>query len=86
MQLYLALLRSFLNGRIYQRYFKYLNQEFLEKNYPELGRVFKALPTLHSSSTSPDSEVQYSTTDLSLAFFRDFPKADHSFYDSCSPT
>jgi hypothetical protein len=77
LELYLALLKAFLKRTNYTKYFNYFNLDFVEKNYPELGRVFKTLPNMYGSSNSEE----FSVLDLSISFYKDFPKADVPQYD-----
>jgi len=74
--LYLHVLKAFLNHKTYKTYYHYIDQKHLNDNFPEIYRLFAVLPDLHKNE-HPD----YKTSDLKLALFGAYPKADVGFYN-----
>lgn len=77
MNLYIALLKAFLKFSVFNKYYSSLNLDFVEKNYPELFKLFNVLPELHARGV----DKEYSTLDLKLCLLKAYPKADPVFYD-----
>ena len=61
MNLYLHIVKPLLKYKLYQKYYPYLNLPSLEKNKPEIYRLFQCLPLLHK-----DSEKDFSIDDLQI--------------------
>lgn len=75
MNLHLQILKPLLKTEYYNKYSNYINTEFLDKNYPDIGRLYKCLPILHKE------EKDYSIDDLKVALFTAYPKADEQQYN-----
>lgn len=76
MLLYIALLKSLLHYRNYEKYYNSLNLDFIQKNYPDLFKLFSVLPTLHASK----QDKEYTPLDLEFCLLKEYPKADELFY------
>lgn len=77
--LYLIILKAFLNKDKYETFRSYLNLDLLDKNHPELYRLFVALDELHKQGSN---STQYTLEDLRLGLFTLYPKANSgSYYD-----
>lgn len=74
MNLYLVLIKVFLNKELFERYKDTLDREFLKNYSPELLRIFNVLPALHEKVSKP------SLSDLELCFFGSYPAADKELY------
>jgi replicative DNA helicase len=77
MNLYIIILKYLLIYNIYNKYYKYINKDFVEKNYPELFRLYTVLPILHKS----EKDVTYTLEDLKLCLHASYPKLDVGFYE-----
>lgn len=71
MQLYLSLLKAFLKKETYEKFYSTFDKKSIEQNYPEIGKLFSALPKLHESSSS---ESIRSKEDLLLSFLLLYPR------------
>lgn len=74
MNLYLLLLKSLLKKDIYTKYYNYINLEHIDKNYPDLYRLYVVLPELHKNPKD------YTLDDLYLGLLTLYPKIDENFY------
>ncbi len=74
---YVSILKLLLSFSLYDKYYKYLNLDTIEKNYPELYRLYSVLPELHKKN----EEKQFSPLDLKIVFLKAYPKADPIFYN-----
>jgi replicative DNA helicase len=74
--LYLAVLKLFLQPEYYQKYETFLDYQFLKENHPELFKIYQALRYLQDKK--PISAL--STTDLSLAFATLYPASKDAEY------
>lgn len=75
MNLHLQVLKPLLKAELYNKYSSYLNVDFIEKNYPDIGRLYKVLPLLHKE------DKEYTLDDLKVALFTAYPKADDTQYN-----
>lgn len=76
MNIYISLIKLLLNKELYNKYYKNLDLKLVEKQSPEVARVYAALPELHRTERE-----QYSPLDLKVVFYTLYPKADAGFYD-----
>jgi len=74
---YLLLLKALLNHQTYLSYYSYINLEFLERNFPDVYRLYACLPKLHEPE-SDDSEVVFGLDDLRLLYCILYPSGDTS--------
>jgi AAA domain len=77
MELYLAVLKSFLQRENWKKYNEFIDKTLLRKNYPELFRLFVCLDRLHIGGGG-DKEL----IDLSAQLYTDYPQADPSTYSA----
>lgn len=75
--IYLVLLKALLNHQTYGMYYSYINLEFLEKNYPDVYRLYTCLPHLHEPEP-PESDVVFGLEDLRLLYTVSYPSGDTS--------
>ncbi len=76
MELYLSVLKLFLNRKTWQTYNEFIDHDLLRKNYPELFKLFICLGRLHSKG-----EADRSIAELSAQLFTDYPAADTGIID-----
>lgn len=77
MELYLNIIKLFLVGETYFKYDKYIDKEYIKKNYPELYKLFKSLDKLHEDG---NSEAQYSIVDVEATLYALYPKSDNEIF------
>jgi len=70
MNIHLQILKPLLKTEHFKKYFNYLNLDALEKNYPDIYRLYKSLGNLHKE------DKDYSIDDLKVAVFTHYPKVD----------
>lgn len=75
MNIHLHILKPLLEKDLYHKYSNYLNLDALEKNHPDIYRLYKVLPLLHKE------DKDYSLDDLKVALFTAYPNADEQQYD-----
>ncbi len=76
MELYLSVLKLFLQRKIWQTYNEFIDHDLLRKNYPELFRLFVCLGRLHSKG---DTDRTFG--DLSAQLLTDYPATDAAIID-----
>lgn len=77
MELYIDIIKLFLNKDIYTRYNHVIDRMFLKKNYPEILRMFNTLDILHKKEGS-----EWTVTDLETVFYTEYPQIDREVYTS----
>lgn len=78
MNLYLAILKLFLNTKEWITSADLIDQQFLKDNAPDIYRVFQVLPILHKDGTDV---THYSVADLELAFYSAYPASKKDDYN-----
>jgi replicative DNA helicase len=76
MNLYITILKYLLTYNVYNKYYKYINKDFINKNYPELYKLYAVLPTLHKTQ----QDITYSNYDLQVILASEYPLIDLAFY------
>lgn len=74
MNIYLQILKPLLKQVHFKKYYSYLNLDTIEKNYPDIYRLYKSLGSLHKE------DKDYSVDDLKVALFTLYPKVDEQQY------
>lgn len=74
MNIYLQILKPLLKQVHFKKYYSYLNLDTIEKNYPDVYRLYKSLGSLHKE------DKDYSVDDLKVALFTLYPKVDEQQY------
>ncbi len=76
MDIYLSIIKTFLDKGIYSNYKEYIDILFLRQNYPEVLKVFHTLEELHKLGIESPS-----VGDLEVCFYTSYPKADKAIFD-----
>lgn len=76
MNLYYSLLKAFLQKELYLTYRKYLDDNFIKENYPELFKIYRCLDSLHETGEKP----LYSVADLELTLATLYPRYSQQDY------
>lgn len=76
MDIYLSIIKTFLDKGIYSNYKEYIDILFLRQNYPEVLKVFHTLEELHKLGIESPS-----VGDLEVCFYTSYPKADKVIFD-----
>jgi replicative DNA helicase len=80
--LYINILKSFLDLRIYNEYKDLIDSNYLKDYLPELYKLFNVLPTLHES-TSDDNPCR-TPVDLEVTFYAVYPSSSPELYKPLS--
>lgn len=78
MNLNLLVLKPLLGYQVYVKYYRYLSLEFLEKNYPDVFRLYSVLPNLHQKNI----DKIYGVDDLKVCFYTNYPNADTTIFEN----
>ncbi len=76
MELYILILKALLKGSNYSQYRKGTDDSLLERNFPEVERLYKTLDTLQQRQLK-----DYSVQDLELAFYTLYPRLKPESYE-----
>lgn len=76
MEIYLSIIKTFLDKDLYENYKEYIDILFLRQNYPEVLKVFHTLEELHKLGIESPS-----VGDLEVCFYTSYPKADRALYE-----
>lgn len=76
MNVYISLIKLLLNKEHFNKYFSSIDLKAVEKQSPEISRLYSVLPELHRTE-----KEEYSPLDLKVVFYTNYPKADPVFYD-----
>lgn len=75
MNIFLQILKPLLKNELYKKHSNYLALDFIEKNYPDIYRLYKVLPDLHRE------DKDYTLDDLKVVLFTNYPKVDQAQYE-----
>ena len=75
MNIYLQIIKPLLDTEEYLKYQESINTDFIQKNYPDISKLYKTLPTLHKNPGI------YSIDDLKVSFFTCYPNTDIDAYN-----
>lgn len=78
LNIYLAILKCFLNYEIFSQYFRYLDSSFLKENYPEIFRMAQCLPHIHKEQTPGTRPI----SDLEITYITLYPQTPKAQYQS----
>lgn len=76
MEIYLSVIKCFLDKNTYETYKEYIDVLFLRQNYPEVLKVFHTLDELHKLGIESPS-----IGDLEVCFYTSYPKAERALYE-----
>lgn len=76
MEIYLSIIKCFLDKGTYETYKEYVDVLFLRQNFPEVLKVFHTLEELHKLGIESPS-----IGDLEVCFHTAYPKADRMVFD-----
>jgi hypothetical protein len=74
-ELYILIIRYLLDKELFNKYFKFLDTEFLRRNFPEVGKIVQTLEIAHNHH-----DKTLSLGDLEAAFYKAYPKADTEIF------
>lgn len=77
MNLYLNILRHCLKSDVHSKYNKYINQEYIKVNHPEIYKLFQTCNFLQEQESK-----DYSLDDLELSFYTQYPNAKKESFQS----
>jgi len=76
MDIYLNVLKIFLNKNLYIKYYKYIDLMYLKSNYPELYKIFLVYPKLFELFKGENAQI----VDLETCFQTQYPSAEKGLF------
>lgn len=82
MNLYLVLLKAFLNQELWNKYAAQVDGKYIKENHPEIAKLYQVLPHLHglASDWTDDGRENKTVSDLAIAFKTCYPAAKDENY------